>query len=263
MSQGGGKGVLGFLGGLFGKLTNPFKGLLAKVKKKMGTYAQWGGVLTASMKKLISGAWDWVKAHNPFAGVGETNTDAGGARRWAPLVRQVLKELGEPASALNAVLHRIHQESGGNPRAVNNWDINAKRGTPSKGLMQTIGPTFNAYAGKYRGRGIFDPLANIYAGINYARNRYGRGWIRKMTAPGGYDSGGWLMPGATMAFNATRKPEAVLTDKQWQAIRNNGNRAALIDTVHLNQYGGDSRETLDALQFRLRHIRRGGVYAGT
>ena len=38
----------------------------------------------------------------------------------------------------------IDHESGGDPDAVNGWDSNAAKGTPSKGLMQTIGPTFDA-----------------------------------------------------------------------------------------------------------------------
>ncbi|MEW2082351.1 phage tail tape measure protein [Streptomyces sp. NPDC005283] len=34
-----------------------------------------------------------------------------------------------------------------------------------------------------------------------------------------FDSGGWLQPGATAAFNATGRPEAVLTARQWQVAR--------------------------------------------
>ncbi|MFE6126813.1 phage tail tape measure protein [Streptomyces sp. NPDC056437] len=34
-----------------------------------------------------------------------------------------------------------------------------------------------------------------------------------------YDSGGWLQPGATAAVNATGRPEAVLTARQWQVAR--------------------------------------------
>lgn len=41
-------------------------------------------------------------------------------------------------------------ESGFNPTAMNNWDINAKRGTPSGGMFQFIEPTFNAYARQAR-----------------------------------------------------------------------------------------------------------------
>lgn len=112
-----------------------------------------------------------------------------GVQRWAPFVSQVLAMLHQPASALGPVLHRMNQESSGNPRAINLTDINAQRGDPSRGLMQTIGSTFAAFAGPFRSRGIWDPFANIYAGINYAIHRYGRGWIARMTAPGGYATG--------------------------------------------------------------------------
>ncbi|WAZ20162.1 phage tail tape measure protein [Streptomyces cinnabarinus] len=122
-------------------------------------------------------------------GLGDSGKVGGGVNRWSPLVAQVLKMLGAPAYALGPVLQRIQQESGGNPNAINNWDINAKNGDPSRGLMQTIGSTFNAYAGPFRGRGIYDPLANIYAGVNYAMHRYGAGWVNVMTRPGGYAKG--------------------------------------------------------------------------
>lgn len=96
-----------------------------------------------------------------------------GVQRWAPLVSQLLRELGQPQSLLQTTLRRMQQESGGNERAINNWDSNAKKGTPSKGLMQTIDPTFNSYAGKYRSAGVYDPRANIYASMRYAMSRYG------------------------------------------------------------------------------------------
>lgn len=125
----------------------------------------------------------------------------GGSQKWAPLVAQVLSMLGAPATALNPVLKRINMESGGNPKAINLWDSNAKAGHPSQGLMQTIPSTFNAYAGPFRSRGIYDPLANIYAGVNYAMHRYGANWISVMTRPGGYAKGtrgaapGWAWVG--------------------------------------------------------------------
>ena len=66
----------------------------------------------------------------------------------------------------------IQHESGGNPNAQNNWDSNAAKGTPSIGLMQTIGPTFNSY--KLAGHdNIRDPVDNIIAGVRYAIARYG------------------------------------------------------------------------------------------
>jgi soluble lytic murein transglycosylase-like protein len=75
-------------------------------------------------------------------------------------------------SSVDEIWTIIEKESGGNPNAVNNWDSNAAKGTPSKGLMQTIDPTFNAY--KLAGyNDIFNPVDNIIAGVRYTYDRYG------------------------------------------------------------------------------------------
>ncbi|MFE9327701.1 transglycosylase SLT domain-containing protein [Nocardia sp. NPDC052278] len=66
----------------------------------------------------------------------------------------------------------IQHESAGDPNAINLWDSNAAKGTPSKGLMQTIDPTFNAYALPGH-RDIWNPVDNIIAGVRYAIDRYG------------------------------------------------------------------------------------------
>lgn len=117
-----------------------------------------------------------------------------GVERWRGVAMQALALAGSPLSWIGSLLRRMNQESGGNPMAINLWDSNAAAGIPSKGLMQTIDPTFNAYAGALRGRGVWNPLANIFASINYANARYGAapiGWDQ----PGGYAAGGQL-PGS-------------------------------------------------------------------
>ncbi|WP_446045417.1 transglycosylase SLT domain-containing protein [Streptomyces olivaceus] len=71
-------------------------------------------------------------------------------------------------------LHRnIMRESSGNPKAQNNWDVNAQNGIPSKGLLQTIQPTFDTYHVKGTKDSITDPVANIVAACNYAADKYG------------------------------------------------------------------------------------------
>ncbi|MEU1596211.1 phage tail tape measure protein [Streptomyces sp. NPDC005708] len=154
-----------------------------------------------------------------------------GVQRWAPIVSQVLSMLGAPGYALGAVLKRIQMESGGNPNAINLWDINAKHGDPSRGLMQTIGSTFRAYAGPFSGRGIYDPLANIYAGVNYAMHRYGRNWINVMTRPGGYDQGG-IATGMGYLPKYTPEPERVLSPRQTAAFER------LVDMLESGGVGG-------------------------
>jgi hypothetical protein len=156
-----------------------------------------------------------------FAGGGQQGS---GVQRWAGVASSVLSTLGiNSASNLAAVLECIRQESSGRPDLQNNWDINAKNGIPSKGLMQVIPPTFASYAGKYKSRGIWDPFANIYAAVQYARSRYGGGWQRAITAPGGYaggglvkpllfDSGGMLPTGVSVVENRTGAPEPLRRD---------------------------------------------------
>ncbi|MBY8847199.1 hypothetical protein, partial [Streptomyces sp. SP2-10] len=74
------------------------------------------------------------------------NADAGGAGSldgWIKKSLAVMKQKGIPGS-YEGLRRNIMRESGGNPNAQNNWDVNAQKGIPSKGLLQVIDPTFNA-----------------------------------------------------------------------------------------------------------------------
>ncbi len=95
--------------------------------------------------------------------------------RWNNVVTCVLGMLGQPASGelINDVDIVILHESSGDPNAVNNWDSNAQAGHPSTGLVQVIQPTFDAYRSGDLADNLYDPAANIFAGMNYAINRYG------------------------------------------------------------------------------------------
>ncbi|MET8766235.1 transglycosylase SLT domain-containing protein [Streptomyces sp. NPDC004658] len=73
----------------------------------------------------------------------------------------------------NGIYRNIIRESSGNPKAINLWDSNAAKGIPSKGLLQVIDPTFNAYHVAGTSFDIYDPVANITAACNYAAARYG------------------------------------------------------------------------------------------
>ncbi|MFI1766804.1 transglycosylase SLT domain-containing protein [Streptomyces sp. NPDC020800] len=73
----------------------------------------------------------------------------------------------------NGIHRNIIRESSGNPNAINLWDSNAAKGIPSKGLLQVIDPTFNAYHVAGTSFDIYDPVANITAACNYAAARYG------------------------------------------------------------------------------------------
>jgi hypothetical protein len=210
-------------------IEGPLNSLLAKLPGRDSTF----GKIVAGAPKSI--ATMLINKAKEFVGLGSGDTKdfsgGGGAEfgggagtaRWRGIVTQVVAQLGQPASAVGAVLRRIQFESGGNPRAINLTDSNARAGHPSRGLMQTIPTTFAAYAGPYRGRGIYDPLANIYAGSNYAIHTYGSlAAIDPRNRARGYDAGGFLQPGLTTVYNGTGKPEPVFTAEQWATLRQGG-----------------------------------------
>jgi SLT domain-containing protein len=127
-----------------------------------------------------------------FSGIGAVG---GNVKSW---LMQAIMATGSPASWLQPLSVIAQKESGGNPRASNGWDINAKRGDPSRGLMQTIGQTFNAYKGKGM-NDIFNPVHNAVAAINYIKSRYGSPFntpgIKSMARGGaykGYANGGLI-----------------------------------------------------------------------
>ena len=94
---------------------------------------------------------------------------SGAAAGW---IRAAMAITGAPESWFTGLMTLAKRESGFNPRAINLWDSNAKKGTPSIGLMQTIGPTFRAYAlPGYTD--IYNPVHNAIASIRYIRARYG------------------------------------------------------------------------------------------
>jgi hypothetical protein len=120
-------------------------------------------------QQVLTGPGSYVAARNmpmPKGQLGDWIREAikltpGTRMRLAPGIR-------------NMIMH----ESGGNPRAINNWDSNAAAGTPSIGLMQTIQPTFNAHALKGH-KNIYNPVDNIMAGLMYAISRYGHKMVRQ------------------------------------------------------------------------------------
>lgn len=104
---------------------------------------------------------------------GSSAVPAGQIKDW---IMQALSIIKEPSTLSKGIYNIIKHESGGNPRAINLWDSNAKAGIPSKGLMQTIDPTFNAHSIPGH-RDIWNPIDNIIAGTRYAISRYGRSWL--------------------------------------------------------------------------------------
>lgn len=126
-----------------------------------------------SLADIIEEAYNFKKFG--FGSLDAEGDDVAGASASGKLsdwVKAALKLTGQSTKLTAGLIRAAKAESGGNPRAVNNWDINAKLGHPSKGLMQTIDSTFNAYALKGH-KNIWNPVDNMAAAIRYMIARYG------------------------------------------------------------------------------------------
>ena len=132
-----------------------------------------------------------------------------GVERWRNVAIRALKMTGQySTSNLNALLNQMRTESNGNPNAINNWDINAKNGTPSKGLLQVIDPTFRQYAMPGFNSNIYDPLSNILASIRYALSRYGS--LSAAYRGVGYENGGIITKEHIARVGEGNKEEVVI-----------------------------------------------------
>lgn len=132
-----------------------------------------------------------------------------GVERWRNVAIRALKMTGQYSTAnLNALLNQMRTESNGNPKAINLWDPNAMKGTPSKGLMQVIDPTFRQYAMPGFNSNIYDPLSNILASIKYALATYGS--LRAAYRGVGYENGGIITKEHFAKVGEGNKEEVVI-----------------------------------------------------
>lgn len=156
------------------------KGLISAVSNKFVSYEGLSGYALSAGKSMVSTVTGqmsgWVeKLFDEFGAKSIADYVASaGVEQWRSTVIRALRMEGQYTAAnVQRTLYQMQTESGGNPRAINLWDSNAKAGIPSKGLMQVIDPTFRAYARAGFDKNIYDPLSNILASVRYAVSRYG------------------------------------------------------------------------------------------
>lgn len=168
--------VKDFTGNVWDYITHPSKIVQIAIDKftdLSGAFEPWISVAKGAVSTVFDSVVGFVKGifdtqshvnYNPSAGV----------EQWRTLATRALQMTGQYSEAnLERLLYQMQTESGGNPNAINNWDINAVNGTPSKGLMQVIDPTFRSYAMPGYDKNIYDPLSNMLASIRYAVSMYG------------------------------------------------------------------------------------------
>lgn len=218
--------------------------------------------LQTLIKRQVGGMFDWIKKTlGPLlspAGGGEDGPQGSGVERWRSSVVRALEANGIEANnfRVSKILATIQRESGGNPNVQNNWDSNARAGTPSIGLMQTIQPTFDAYkhAGHNNIRNGYD---NLLAAINYIKHRYGTSDAAfNRVAAYGYANGGLVRKNGVYELAEGDMPEYVIpTDiakrgRAWQLLTEAVARFAG-DAPQGNHDNTSDRERVSVLEDKL------------
>ncbi|MGJ5835880.1 transglycosylase SLT domain-containing protein [Bacillus sp. G402] len=187
----------------------------SRVMMSLGKFASIGvvkGLDSVDVKKFAENqAGSLIAA---FSGMGASNLSV---QQW---LMAALMATGTSMSWLPGLMTIAQHESRGNPKAINLWDSNAKRGTPSKGLMQTIDPTFNS--NKASGMNdIWNPIHNAAAAINYIKGRYGNVYntpgLRSIRNGGpykGYANGGLITQEQIARVGEGNKREWIIPEER-------------------------------------------------
>lgn len=149
-------------------------GIINKIKDLLGVMGDMGDTPWISMVKgagtnLINSAIDWIQSKISSIFSSGAVTDGNFDGWWAEAISIAGPEWAQYKDAVATV---AQYESGMNPNAVNNWDSNAAAGTPSKGLLQFIEPTFAAYAWPGHTNWM-SPVDQILAFLRYVPAVYG------------------------------------------------------------------------------------------
>lgn len=245
--------VKNFTGEVWDYITHPgdiVKIAIDKFTDISSFFEPWTSIAGGIVNKVFGGITDFVSRIFEDATPKINYNPSAGVEQWRSLAAKALRMEGQYSpSNLNLMLFQMQTESSGNPNAINNWDINAKRGTPSKGLMQVIDPTFRAYARPGYNSNIWDPLSNMLASIRYTVRRYGslaRGWRGHGYAEGigtitwsdliggiPFLAKGGLITSPTLAFTGENfRKEAVLP------LENSRTMGMIADSIVSNSSGG-------------------------
>jgi len=266
------------IGDIFSWIGGGAKSILDNVMSAMNVNLSLPGSLSGIASGMVGKVKDWAlgfidKMLPKFGGVGPDGKPVNIPGDVASWIASAMALTGTPASWGQPLGVIAMHESGGNPNAQNNWDSNAAAGIPSKGLFQTIEPTFRAHMLPGH-TNIFNPIDNAAAAIGYIKGRYGDVFhvpgIAAM-AQGkpyvGYANGGIINePVAGIGLKTGTRyglgengPEAVMPlNKRLNTTPQGGSSR---EDIHVHVYL-DGRDITDKVQTRvLKESRRGPIRA--
>lgn len=176
--------------------------------------------------KIKNAAVEYVRSKIAGAsggGSGGSGPDAAwepsaGAEQWRDMMIRAYRNQGyEPTPAkIDAWVRQIDTESGGDPNIAQQiTDVNGTGEAAGVGLGQMIPGTWAAYRDPSLPDNRRDPWAMTNAMVRYGERKFGDRLLDMIGQGHGYDSGG-IFPNGTIGWNTSGKPEAVLTNTQWQ-----------------------------------------------
>jgi TP901 family phage tail tape measure protein len=182
------------------------------------------GITTQSQTSLpgaVQGMVDLIRSSftqsmSNGAAFGTAGGAAGGSLNdW---INQAVQQSGvDPGKWAGNLQSLIMHESGGDPNARNNWDVNAQAGNASVGLGQLTGTNRARYTPQ--GMDPMDPVAQVMATIGYIRDRYGDignvPGIRSLAAGGAYkpyQAGGIVGEPSLMVSMRTGQPWGTIAE---------------------------------------------------
>lgn len=185
--------VVGHGSPMFGRVKGIKNDFSKTTRKKTADKA----LINLAKRELGASALKWIKDKLGDEMGSLSNPSGDGVARWRSVIERAARVMHVSLSKadLAHILNVTAHESGGNPKAVNGWDSNAKAGTPSKGVIQFIQPTFDHYAVKGH--------HNILNGYDqYLAMFNDKTWRRDLTL------GGWGPTGAVRGYAKGGRPKA-------------------------------------------------------
>ncbi|MGV3183568.1 tape measure protein [Staphylococcus epidermidis] len=150
---------------------------------------------------------NWLKKNNGGGGkVG--GSGSANARKAIKRAQAILGGRYKSSYITEQMMRVAKRESNFQAGAVNNWDSNAKAGTPSKGMFQMIGPTFKAFAKSGYGN-IMNPVHQAISAMRYIVSRYGWGGFKR-AGDYAYATGGLINTAGLYNLAEDGYPEIVI-----------------------------------------------------
>ena len=175
------------------------------------------------------------------------------AARSAILKAQAILGGNYRSSYITEQMMRVaKRESNYTANAVNDWDINAQNGTPSKGMFQMIEPSFRTYAIKGHSN-IMNPVDEAISAMRYIVGTYGWNGFKR-AGDYAYANGGLVTHHQIAEIGEGNKPEMIIPlTKRSRAIKliEDAMRIVGMDTSSSNVTVNHDNSTVEKL---LNHI---------